>query len=141
MRLRARRRNVMTGITATCWKCGAPQHDLLLPLSRTDECSQCGVDLHVCRMCALYDTSRSNACREPIAELVSDKTRANFCGYLELQNWTIAKTVAGDEGTDRDALTTLFGLPSSAVPNHDPATVLRDLFQLDNDSDTSSKGD
>ena len=92
-------------------------------------------------MCALYDTSRSNACWESIADLVSDKMRANFCGYLELQNWTTAKTVAGDEGTDRDALTALFGLLSAAVPSHDPATVLRDLFQLDNDSETSSKGD
>jgi hypothetical protein len=49
--------------------------------------------------------------------------------------------VAGDEGTDRDALTALFGLPSSAVSSRDPATALRDLFQLDNDSETSSKGD
>jgi hypothetical protein len=49
--------------------------------------------------------------------------------------------VASDEGTDRDALTALFGLPSSAVPSHEPATVLRDLFQLNNDSETSSRGD
>ena len=30
-------------------------------------------------MCTYYDTSAHNQCREPTAEFVSDKERANFC--------------------------------------------------------------
>ena len=34
-------------------------------------------------MCVDYDTRVAKQCREPTAEEVSDKTRANFCGYFE----------------------------------------------------------
>jgi hypothetical protein len=33
-------------------------------------------------MCEFYDPGRANACREPVAEPVSDKMRANFCGWF-----------------------------------------------------------
>jgi ribosome-binding protein aMBF1 (putative translation factor) len=65
-----------------CWKCGADLAHLSLPLSRRDECSHCRAELHVCRMCADYDTSVAKHCREPTAEEVSDKTRANFCDFF-----------------------------------------------------------
>jgi hypothetical protein len=65
-----------------CWKCGANLSALSLPLSRRDECRQCGADLHVCRLCSDYDERVAKQCREPIAEEVSDKTRANFCDYF-----------------------------------------------------------
>lgn len=65
-----------------CWRCGAAVVDEPLPLSRRAECRSCGAELHVCRMCEFYDPSRGNACREPVAEPVGDKTRANFCGWF-----------------------------------------------------------
>jgi hypothetical protein len=65
-----------------CWKCGAPLSELSLPLSRTDECRACRAELHVCRMCRFYDTSKAKSCSEPIADEVQDKQRANFCGYF-----------------------------------------------------------
>ncbi len=34
-------------------------------------------------MCIFYDTKVSKACREPIADQVRDKNRANFCGYFQ----------------------------------------------------------
>jgi len=34
-------------------------------------------------MCRFYDTSVAQACREPMADEVKDKTRANFCDYFE----------------------------------------------------------
>ncbi len=34
-------------------------------------------------MCEFYDTSVSRSCREPIADEVRDKERANFCGYFK----------------------------------------------------------
>ena len=33
-------------------------------------------------MCKDYDESVAKYCREPTAEAVSDKTRANFCGHF-----------------------------------------------------------
>jgi hypothetical protein len=68
-----------------CWKCGADLSALSLPLSRRDECRQCGADLHVCRMCRDYDERIAKQCREPTAEEVSDKTRANFCDHFAPQ--------------------------------------------------------
>lgn len=65
-----------------CWRCGAEVVDEPLPLSRTAECRQCRAELHVCRMCEFYDTTKANACREPVADAVGDKTRANFCGWF-----------------------------------------------------------
>lgn len=65
-----------------CWKCGASLAGLTLPLRRLEECRSCGAELHVCRMCEFYDTTVAKSCREPIAEEVKDKTRANFCDYF-----------------------------------------------------------
>ncbi len=66
-----------------CWKCGAPLSELSLPLRRLDECPKCRAELHVCRMCVDYDTRVAKHCREPTAEEVSDKTRANFCDHFK----------------------------------------------------------
>lgn len=65
-----------------CWKCGVSLAEYTLPLRRLEECRACGVELHVCRMCEFYDTSKAKHCREPVAEEVKDKTRANFCDYF-----------------------------------------------------------
>ena len=65
-----------------CWKCGASLAALSLPLMRRDECPKCRAELHVCRMCVDYDEHVAKRCREPTAEEVSDKERANFCGHF-----------------------------------------------------------
>ncbi|MGB5472637.1 MAG: hypothetical protein WBQ78_04055 [Gammaproteobacteria bacterium] len=31
-----------------------------------------------------FDTAAPQQCREPVADLVSDKQRANFCGYFTI---------------------------------------------------------
>jgi hypothetical protein len=54
-----------------------------LPLTRRDICKQCNADLHACKLCEFYDLSKAKHCREPIAEEVSDKQRANFCDYFK----------------------------------------------------------
>ncbi len=64
------------GHTLVCWKCGASLAALSLPLLRRDECPACHA------MCVDYDESLAKRCREPTAEEVSDKTRANFCGHF-----------------------------------------------------------
>jgi ribosome-binding protein aMBF1 (putative translation factor) len=66
-----------------CWKCGASLEALTLPLGRRDECKACRAELHVCRMCVDYDTSKAKHCREPTAEEVRDKEHANFCDFFK----------------------------------------------------------
>jgi len=65
-----------------CWKCGASLAEYTLPLRRLEECRACGAELHACRMCEFYDTSKAKHCREPVAEEVKDKAVANFCDYF-----------------------------------------------------------
>ena len=48
-----------------------------------DECPHCGADLHSCRHCRLHDSGAYNECREPAAERVSDRERANRCEYFQ----------------------------------------------------------
>ena len=65
-----------------CWKCNASLAALSLPLRRLDVCKSCNAELHVCRMCVEYDTSRATQCREPTAEEVRKKDEANFCDHF-----------------------------------------------------------
>jgi hypothetical protein len=51
-------------------------------VSRTDECPRCGSDVHCCLNCSNYDPAMSNHCREPNAEWVSDREKANFCDFF-----------------------------------------------------------
>ena len=66
-----------------CWKCGTSIEDLPLPLGRLVECRECRAQLHACKLCEFFDQRRANQCREPIADFVQDKERANFCGYFK----------------------------------------------------------
>ena len=66
-----------------CWNCGTSLADLTLPLLRLEECRSCRAELHVCRMCTFYDTRVAKHCREPVADEVRDKIRANFCDYFQ----------------------------------------------------------
>jgi hypothetical protein len=47
-----------------------------------DECPRCASALHCCRNCKFYDRTYHHQCREPMADLVVDKERANFCEYF-----------------------------------------------------------
>lgn len=69
-----------------CYKCSAAQelsHTRKPPRKAT--CSNCGADLYVCKNCEFYDTNSYNDCREPQAERVKDKERANFCDYFRFR--------------------------------------------------------
>jgi len=94
-------------ISLVCWKCGCGLDEVPQPLSRYAECLGCRAELHVCRMCRFYDTRVAQACREPMAEEVKDKTRANFCDYFEPR----PDAYAGPDGppTADAALSALFG--------------------------------
>jgi hypothetical protein len=47
-----------------------------------DTCEACDSDLHVCLNCIHYDSNAYNQCREPNAEWVSERERANRCDYF-----------------------------------------------------------
>jgi hypothetical protein len=92
-----------------CWKCGASLADYTLPLRRLEECRACHAELHACRMCEFYDTSKAKHCREPIADEVKDKTSANFCDYFRPtpDAWQPAQLSAAEQA--RAQLEALFG--------------------------------
>jgi hypothetical protein len=47
-----------------------------------DTCEKCDSDLHACLNCTHHDSSAYNQCREPNAEWVSERERANRCDYF-----------------------------------------------------------
>ena len=51
-----------------CWKCLSQLDGVIFPLSRREECANCGADQHVCRMCEYYDNRMG--CNEERAEQV-----------------------------------------------------------------------
>lgn len=51
-------------------------------LGRRDECPFCKSDLHVCKNCQHYDPKSYNECREPSADVIKEKEKANFCDYM-----------------------------------------------------------
>ena len=97
-----------------CWKCGASVADLPLPLSRYAECAACRTELHVCRMCQFYDSRVAKACREPVADEVRDKTRANFCGYFQMRSGAYQPKDTGKARAAGDDLAALFGESAAA---------------------------
>lgn len=65
-----------------CFKCGKP-NPILGKVGRRDECFSCRQDLHCCKNCQFYDPKAYNECREPSADVVQEKERANFCDYFQ----------------------------------------------------------
>jgi len=65
-----------------CWRCGESLKNLILPLSRREECAECGAEQHVCKLCKNNDPRRSSGCNEDLAEDILDKESANFCDYF-----------------------------------------------------------
>lgn len=67
-----------------CWNCGTTLK-LSIPrkVLRSEFCTQCENDSHVCKNCRFYDLSYYNDCIETQAEWVKDKEKANYCDYFE----------------------------------------------------------
>ncbi|MCC6302192.1 MAG: hypothetical protein IT489_05260 [Gammaproteobacteria bacterium] len=113
--------------TCVCWKCGAVQQDLSLPLARLAECPSCRAELHVCRMCVYFDPVTAQQCREPVADAVADKQRANFCGYFQMRPNAFAAPSSKAEASRR-GLEALFGgeaVASAPSENGNPEDLAR----------------
>ena len=51
----------------SCFRCGASLAHLSLPLSRQDNCRECGAHVHVCRMCRSFDRAAVDQCTEDLS--------------------------------------------------------------------------
>ena len=124
---RARRCTVQTPVTQrlSCWKCGASLLEVPVPFARVAECPRCRADLHVCRMCELFDPGARRGCKEPVADEVSDRERANFCGYFTPVAGAGPGAEDGVAQAARTELDDLFGLPSSASASPSDADEVR----------------
>lgn len=97
-----------------CWRCGASLAELTPPIERRDECPACRAQLYVCRFCEFYEPKVARQCREPVADEVKDKERANFCGYFKPNSnahvpANFAGAGLGASSGARNALEELFG--------------------------------
>ena len=91
-----------------CWKCKEDLINVILPMSRREECDKCKADQHVCNMC-LYCVS--GRCEEERAEHISNTERANFCDYFKPSNAAF-KTIDKQKSDKAKAqLAELFGDP------------------------------
>lgn len=64
-----------------CFQCGA-EISYRDRIGIREECDKCRSDVHVCRNCEFYDPKVYNECREPQAEVIREKDRANVCDYF-----------------------------------------------------------
>ncbi len=76
-------------MTAKCYKC----NDILIlevgkDISRYENCTKCNASIRCCKMCQFYDTSSYNDCREPTADRIVEKEKANFCDFFKLGDGT-----------------------------------------------------
>jgi len=69
-------------IELKCYHCGEPLK-FADRIGLREECPKCRNDVHVCKNCAFYDVTAYNECREPSAEVVREKDRANYCDYFQ----------------------------------------------------------
>jgi hypothetical protein len=92
-----------------CWSCGSTLAGVPMPISRISECLSCSRKLHACLMCEFHDPSVAQACREPIAEEVTDKQCANFCDYFSPRSDAFNQRNDPQDETMPSGLTALFG--------------------------------
>jgi hypothetical protein len=113
-----------------CWRCGTSLADLTLPLRRLEECRTCGAELHVCKLCEWYSVTVAKHCREPIAEEVKDKQRANFCDYFKPRPGAYSKADVSASDQARSDLDALFGSGAKNATS-EPSAADRAKAELD----------
>jgi hypothetical protein len=90
-----------------CHACGKEQ-TLGREIGRKDECPYCHADLRCCMNCRFFDRSAPKQCSEPIAELVREKDKANYCDLFVFSETGTAGPSVPDAETARKALDNLF---------------------------------
>lgn len=67
-----------------CGKCGKRLELGTAQIGRRETCPHCGAELHACIHCRHYDENVAKECKEPFAEVPSDKEAANFCDFFQI---------------------------------------------------------
>lgn len=81
-----------------CFSCQKPLNVIAGGfVGRRDTCPHCNSDMHVCYNCKFYDKASYNECREPQAERVVEKGKANFCDYFVLVGPNVDSQETKDE--------------------------------------------
>jgi hypothetical protein len=93
----------------TCWKCGSVLRELILPMSRREQCPECHADQHVCKMCGFYRPQHTIFCDEERAEPPGELETANFCDYFKPVAMLPAQTEASKVAAAKFKLEALFG--------------------------------
>jgi hypothetical protein len=90
--------------------CHACKKELILgrDIGRRDECPFCHADLHCCLNCRFFDHSAPKQCREPIAELVREKDKTNYCELFQFAEAAAGARPKGGPENTRKALNDLF---------------------------------
>lgn len=105
-----------------CWCCGASLAELTPPIERRDECPACRAQLYVCKFREFYDTRVARQCREPVADEVKDKERANFCGYFKPNPQAYVPADSAGVNKARTELDALFGGATPFSPSSSSAS-------------------
>lgn len=98
-----------------CYRCGTSLAALTLPLRRLEQCPNCEVELHVCRMCIHYAPARPKQCDEDDAEEVTNKTVANFCDFYGPATGRLDPSMLSAHERAGAELDALFETPGAAV--------------------------
>lgn len=91
----------------SCFSC-RKELTLVSRPGRGDSCPHCGADLKVCLNCRFFDEMVNNECREPSADRVFVKDRANYCEYFEFRD-SAQKAADGMSEEALKKLKALFG--------------------------------
>jgi hypothetical protein len=124
-----------------CWKCGESIADLPMPLGRLAECKACHAELHACRLCEFFDPHIAEQCREPVADFVKEKERANFCDYFLPHSHAYVPAKDGESQAAKVELGALFGIEVKEEDNKilneadNARRKLEQLFKPDKGSD------
>ena len=112
----------------SCWRCGASLKGYHLPLERLAACQSCNAELHVCRMCILFNPNISDKCDEPKAEHPREQERANFCDYFKPNPHANVTRDMTKIRAAKNALDDLFGRQGDGSPSDNPRSALDDFF-------------
>lgn len=82
----------------SCYKCSTVlELEPHMTISRSEECPKCFTSIRCCKMCSFFDITAYNDCREPMANRILEKDKANFCDFFKLGK-------AGNTGPSGDDL-------------------------------------
>jgi hypothetical protein len=109
---------VLRGRCSTCGTVLAPGFD------PNGQCPRCRAELHCCKQCVNFDTSRQFECTQPIPERVAKKDAKNNCSFFEFR-----MTVEKDTSPVNYAKTTPTPATTSPAKPTDARRAFEDLFK------------